>query len=177
MSSKSTFLNSTSRSYALALYELAKEKSELNNAEDEMSSLKTLLSENSNFREMILNPTVGKEEKKKIILKIADQYNFSETLKKFLGFLTIKNRWFFLGKIIESFLNVIAIKRGELKTKLISSKQLSKKDLEDIPKTVLEDLKIYFVKDVSEVLKLSLGIDVKKTPKYAKRTSAITVEA
>ena len=63
MISKSTFSNSTSFSYATALYELSKENSELNKVEDGMNSLKTLLSESSDFKEMILNPTVTKEEK------------------------------------------------------------------------------------------------------------------
>ena len=43
MSSKSTFSNSTSRSYALALYELANENSELEKIEDGISSLDKLL--------------------------------------------------------------------------------------------------------------------------------------
>ena len=105
MSLKSTFLNSTSKSYALALYELAKENSELNKVEDGMDGIKTLLSKSSDFKEMILNPTITKEEKNKVIIKIVDQYNFCQTLKKFLGFLTIKNRYFFLNQIIDSFLN------------------------------------------------------------------------
>ena len=98
MSSKSTFSNSTSKSYALALYELAKENSELHKVEDEMNGLKVLLSESSDFREMILNPTVTKEEKKNIILTIAKQNNFSEIIKKFLGFVALKNRLFFFRK-------------------------------------------------------------------------------
>jgi len=57
MSAKSTFSNSTSQSYAVALYELAKENSELNNAEDGMNGLKKLLNDNSDFKEMISNPT------------------------------------------------------------------------------------------------------------------------
>ena len=40
---------------------------------------------------------------------IADQNYFSQILKKFLGFLTIKNRLFFLNQIIESFLNFVKI--------------------------------------------------------------------
>ena len=95
MSSKSTFSNSTSKSYALALYELAKENSELNNVEDEMNNLKTLVDENSIFRNMISNPTVKSEQKKQVMFKIANQYNLSQTLKKFLGFISIKNRLFF----------------------------------------------------------------------------------
>ena len=39
MSSKSTFSNSTSKSYALALYELSKENSDLDKVEDEMKKL------------------------------------------------------------------------------------------------------------------------------------------
>ena len=70
---------------------------------------------------------------------IADQYNFSQTLKKFLGFITIKNRLFFLDKIIDSFLNIISISKGELKAKLVSSKQLSKKELENIQRELSKD--------------------------------------
>jgi len=141
MRAKSTFSNSTSKSYAVALYELAKENSELSNAEDGMNGLKKLLNDNSDFKEMVSNPTARKEEKKKVIFEIADRYNFSQTLKKFLGFITIKNRLFFLDKIIDSFLNIISINKGELKAKLVSSKQLSKKELENIQSELSKDFK------------------------------------
>jgi len=139
LSSKSTFSNSTSKSYALALYELAKENSELNKVADGMNGLKTLLSESSDFREMILNPTVTKEEKNKVIIKIVDQYNFCQTLKKFLGFLTTKNRLFFLNQIIGSFLDLISSSKRELKAKLLSSKKLSKSELEKIRNELSKD--------------------------------------
>ena len=139
MSSKSTFSNSTSKSYALALYELAKENSELNKVEDGMNGIKVLLNESSDFKEMILNPTVTKEEKNKVIIKIVDQYNFCETLKKFLGFLTTKNRLFFLNQIIGSFLDLISSSKRELKAKLLSSKKLSKTELEKIRNELSKD--------------------------------------
>ena len=139
MSSKSTFLNSTSKSYALALYELAKENSELNKVEDGMDGIKTLLSKSSDFREMILNPTVTKEEKNKVIIKIVDQYSFCQTLKKFLAFLITKNRLFFLNQIIDSFLDLISSSKRELKAKLISSKELSKTELEGICNELSKD--------------------------------------
>ena len=139
MSLKSKFLNSTSKSYALALYELAEENSELNKVEDGMNGLKTLLSESSDFKEMILNPTVTKEEKNKIIIKMVNQYSFCQTLKKFLGFLTIKNRLFFLNQIIDSFLNLVSSGKGELKAKLLSSKELSKAELEKIRNELSRD--------------------------------------
>jgi len=139
LSLKSTFLNSTSKSYALALYELAKENSELNKVEDGVNGIKALLSKSSDFKEMILNPTVTKEDKNKVIIKIVDQYDFCKTLKKFLGFLIIKNRLFFLNKIIDSFLNFVSSGKGELKAKLLSSKELSKTELEKIRNELSKD--------------------------------------
>jgi len=139
LSSKSTFSNSTSKSYALALYELAKENSELNKVEDGMNGIKELLNKSSDFKEMILNPTVTKEEKNKVITKIVEQYSFCQSLKKFFGFLTTKNRLFFLNQIIDSFLNLVSSSKGELKAKLLSSKELSKVDLEKIRNELSKD--------------------------------------
>jgi len=139
LSLKSTFLNSTSKSYALALFELAKENSELNKVEDGINGIKTLLSKSSDFKEMILNPTITKEEKNKVIIKMVDLYSFCQTLKKFLGFLTIKNRLFFLNQIIDSFLNLVSSSKGELKAKLLSSKKLSKAELEKIRSELSKD--------------------------------------
>ena len=152
MSSKSTFSNSTSKSYATALYELSKENSELDKVENGMKSLNKLLNESSDFKEMILSPTVAKEDKKNVIFAIADQNNFSQILKKFLGFLAIKNRLFFLSKIIKSFLNLVSTNKGELKAKLISSKKL----------TIEEQKKIQ--KELSKDFKSSLNIDYEYDP-------------
>ena len=123
MSSKSTFSNSTSRSYAIALYELSKENSELDSVENGMKSLDELINKSSDFKEMILSPTVSKEDKKNVIFVIADKNNFSKILKKFLGYIAIKNRLFFLKKIIENFLSLVSKNKGELKAKLISPKK------------------------------------------------------
>ena len=141
MSSKSTFSNFTSKSYATALYELSKENSELDNVEDGMKSLDKLLKESSDFKEMIFSPAVSKDDKKNVIFAIADQNNFSKMLKKFLGFMVIKNRLFFLSKIIGSFLNLVSSSRGELKAKIISSKKLSKEEQKRIQSELSQDFK------------------------------------
>tara|TARA_B100000686_G_scaffold195831_1_gene202757 strand:- start:10403 stop:10960 length:558 start_codon:yes stop_codon:yes gene_type:complete len=141
LSSKSTFSNSTSKSYALALYELAKENSELDEVEKGMNSLSGLIEDSSDFKEMILSPTVSKEEKKNVIFKIADQNNFSKNLKKFLGFITIKNRLFFLNRIIKSFLDLVSKGKGELNAKLLSSKKLTAEEQNKIQNELSKDFK------------------------------------
>jgi len=141
LSSKSTFSNSTSKSYAIALFELSKENSELDLIEDKMKSLKMLMNESNDFKEMILNPTIEKEDKRKVIFEIADKNNFSKTLIKFLGYVAIRNRLFFLDKIIDSFLNLVSNNKGELKVKLISSKKLSIEEQKKIENELSKDFK------------------------------------
>ena len=106
-----------------------------------MRSLNKLLSESSDFKEMLLNPTIVKENKRDVIFVIADQNNFSKVLKKFLGFVAMKNRLFFLGKIIEGFLNLVSDNKGELKAKLISSKKLSTEEQKKIQIELSKDFK------------------------------------
>jgi len=141
LSSKSTFSNSTSSSYALALYELAKEVSSIENVEKEMIGLKKLIKESFDFKEIILNPMIEKNDKKNIIVKIAEKNNFSNTSKKFLGFVATKNRLFFLEKIIGSFLNLVSKSKGELKAQLISSKELSTNEQKKIQDELSKDFK------------------------------------
>ena len=152
MSSKSTFSNSTSKSYALALYELSKENSELDKIEDGIKGLHELLKESPDFKEMILDPTVAKEDKTNVINSIADQNNFSKNLKSFLGFVASKNRLFYLNVIIESFLNLVSKNKGELRANLISSKKLSL----DEQKKIKDEL--------SKDFKSSLNLDYKYDP-------------
>ena len=139
MSSKSNFSKSTSKSYALALYELGKENSALDRIEDGILGLKDLLNKSSDFRDMILNPVIRKEEKEKAIFEMAKHYNFDEILKKFLGYLINKNRLFFLNQIIESFISLLSSNKGELKAKLLSSKELTEKRLQEIQKELSKD--------------------------------------
>ena len=141
MSSRSTFSNSTSNSYALALYEICKESSEIDKIENEMKNFQDLLKKSSDFKEMILNPTVSKEDKKNVIFAIIDKNNFSQNLKKFLGFVALKNRLFYLNNIIECFLNLVSKNKGELKAKLISSKKLSQNEKEKIQNELSKDFK------------------------------------
>ena len=117
-----------------------------------MKALKKLLDESLDFKEMVLSPTIPKDNKKDVLLTIAEKNNFSKILRKFLGFIAIKNRLFFLNKIVESFLNLVSRNKGELKAKLISSKKLS----------IDEKKKIQT--ELSENFKSSLNIDYEHDP-------------
>ena len=73
MSSEATFSNSTSKSYALAFYELSQENSVLDKAEQEMISFKELLNASIDFKKMLVNPMLTKEDKGNVLLKIVEE--------------------------------------------------------------------------------------------------------
>jgi len=60
--------------------------------------------------------------------------NLSKIIKNFLGILVIKRRIFFIKKIFINFLSLASKKRGELKASLISSKNLTSEELENLSK-------------------------------------------
>ena len=60
--------------------------------------------------------------------------NLNELLKKFLSFLIHKRRFFYVDKILREFIETCSKKRGEIKAELISAKDLSESDVENIKK-------------------------------------------
>ena len=82
MGSSLTFSNSTSERYALALYELAKEKSELLKIEEEAKGLKDLMISSMEFKKMIISKIpsgelgTGEEVSYSVALLASDMANY-----------------------------------------------------------------------------------------------------
>jgi F-type H+-transporting ATPase subunit delta len=78
-----------------------------------------------------------------------------------LGFLATKNRLFFLNQIIDSFLDLVSSSKGELKAKLLSSKELSKAELEKIRNELSKDFQSPIKIDYKHDPDLIAGIVIK----------------
>ena len=93
-----------------------------------------LLKNSQDIKNFIHNPTQSKDNQNNVLNLLAEKLNFSKNLKNFMFLLIEKRRIFFVEKIIDSFLKLCAQKRGEVKASLISSKELSETELENISK-------------------------------------------
>ena len=132
MSSNKSFSSETSERYARALYELAKENSELETIEKSTKELLEIYNSSEDLRNFINNPTQSQNRQLEVLEKIFSKMNHPENLKKFLSVLVFKRRIFFLEKVIKSFLSLVSKKRGELHATLISSKNLTEQELKDL---------------------------------------------
>ena len=163
MSTKKSFSTETSERYSRALFEVSKESNELDIAEKNIKNFQLILNSSLEIKNFIKDPTVNINQQNTVINLLADKIGFSKNLKNFFLLLIEKRRIFFVEKISESFLKLCSKKRGEIKASLISSKELSQSQLDEISKDLSESMEsnLKFDYEVDEKLigglKLQLG--------------------
>ena len=122
------------------MYELANDNSELETVENNVNEFLEIYSTSKELKNFIKNPTQSQSIQLEILYKISTQMNFSKITKNFLGLLVIKRRIFYIKKIFLSFLTLASTQRGELKASLVSSKNLTSEELENLSKDLSKTL-------------------------------------
>ena len=100
-----------------------------------------IFNSNQDLKNFVKNPTYSVENQKIVFEKILTLMNFNKIVKNFFSILIAKKRIFFLDTIIEEFLKLISLKRGEVSGSLISSKKIDKKIVSNIEKEISENIK------------------------------------
>jgi len=129
LSKNSEFSITSAERYSLALFELSEENNSISQIEDQSLSILNLINQSNDFYNLIKDPTVNQEDLTKVINKIIENNKFDNLFKNFLNFLIQKRRFFYIEKILKSFVEICSIKRGELKAELKSAKNLSKDEI------------------------------------------------
>ena len=163
MSTNKSFSTETSERYSRALFEVASETKEIDKVESDVRNFQSLFNSSSEIKNFIQNPTQSINTQNNFINLLTEKLGFSKNLKNFFLLLVEKRRIFFVKKISESFLKLCSKKRGEIKASLISSKELSTTELDEISKdlsksmgsTIKFDYKVD--KELIGGLKLQLG--------------------
>ena len=115
MSKNTGFSITSAERYSLALFELSEENNSLTQVEDQSSSMLNLINQNDDFCNLIKDPTVNQEDLSKVINKIVENYKFDTLFKNFLNFLIEKRRFFFIERILKSFIDTCSKKEVNLK--------------------------------------------------------------
>ena len=139
MSKNTGFSITSSERYSLALFELSEESNLLNQIEKQSSAMLNLINQSDNFDNLIKDPTIKQDDLLKVINKIAENNKFDILFKNFLNFLIQKRRFFFVKRILKSFIETCSRKRGELKAKLKSAKNLSSEEITKITEVLTKN--------------------------------------
>ena len=162
MSKDTGFSITSAERYSLALYELSNENNLLMKIEKQCSSILGLINSSEDFKNLIKDPTTKQDDLFKIITSISEKYKFETLLKNFLNFLIQKRRFFFLERILQSFIEICSKKRGELKAELKSAKELSNEEItkitEELTKNFSSKIKLNYKYDKSLIGGLVLQV-------------------
>ncbi len=132
MSKDTGFSISSAERYSLALFELSEEKNILNQIEEQSLSILNLINQSRDFFNIIKDPTISQDDLSKVVNKLAENNGFDDLFKNFLNFLIQKRRFFFIERILKSFIEICSKKRGELTAELKSAKKLSSDEIKKI---------------------------------------------
>jgi len=130
--SKNNNTFSNKNSYSQALFELATESNSTTDIENQVSSILELVRTSEDIKKFIKDPTNKIEDQLKIINAISDQFKFNEILKKFLGFVVTKRKFFYIEKILNDFLFICSNSRGEIQAELSAAKNLNEIEINKI---------------------------------------------
>ena len=152
--SKDTGFSITSAErYSLALFELSEENNLLSQIEVQSSSILNLIEQSEDFSNLIKDPTTSQEDLLKVINKISENNKFESLFRNFLSFLIQKRRFFFIERILKSFIEICSRKRGELKAELKSAKDLSSEEIakitDELTKNFSSKIKLNYKHDES----------------------------
>ncbi len=141
MSKNRTFSSEISQRYALALYELSKDRNQTEEFVSNIINFMKIINSSEDLKNFVKNPTYSVESQRIIFEKILTLKNFNKMVKNFFLILIAKKRIFFLDTIIEEFLKLISHKRGEISGSLISSKKIDEKTILNIEREISENIK------------------------------------
>ena len=153
MSKNKGFSETSADRYSLALYELAVEADVLSQVEKHSFSMVDLIEKSQDFKSLIKDLENKKKDQLKTLSIISEQNKLNQLLTKFLSFLIVKRRFFYVDKILKSFIETCSIKRGELKAKLHSAKKLSEGEInnikEELSRNFTSKMKLNYKHDAS----------------------------
>lgn len=132
------YSKTASKRYAKALITSAIESNLLEETYSEINSLKDILNNSNQLSEYLLNPTISKDDKGKLIIKILG--NQHPNLINFVNLLTMNNRLDELENISNSFNELYAKRKGIIQAKITSAVPISN-DLEIQVVKYLESIK------------------------------------
>ena len=139
MSKNKGFSNTSTQRYSLALYELSSEANSLIDVEKHSSAILNLIEKNKDFNNLIKDPTESQENLISVINKISETFKVNDLLKNFMIFLIKKRRFFYLEKILKSFIEICSEKRGEIKAEIQSAKELSNEEISKITEELTQN--------------------------------------
>jgi F-type H+-transporting ATPase subunit delta len=125
LAGEDTSLSGLPGRYALALLALADEKQQLDPVADDLRSLKALLDESAELRELIRSPLYSRADQSRAMTAIMDRAGVSDLTRRFVLVVVQNRRLFTLDRMADAYLKELARRRGEITAQVTSATELN----------------------------------------------------
>jgi F-type H+-transporting ATPase subunit delta len=113
------------RSYAKALFELARERNQLDTVAAEIESLATLLRDEAELRAFFARPWIAAVTKRTVAAEIATRMQLSQLTRDFLALVAARGRTEHLAAIVEAFRGLQEDAAGRVRARVRTAVALS----------------------------------------------------
>lgn len=100
--------------YASALHDLASERKALDQVADDLRSIKAMLEASEDLRRLVRSPLLGRDEQARALGAVLERAGASPLTRNFAGVVARNRRLFALNDMIDTFLRILAERRGEI---------------------------------------------------------------
>jgi F-type H+-transporting ATPase subunit delta len=115
--------------YATALFDLARDRGELDRVGADLEALRAMIGESADLRRLIRSPVLTREEQGKAVEALAERAGFADLTRRFVGVVAEHRRLFALPAVIDAFRAVVAEHRGEVTAEVTSAVPLTEEQL------------------------------------------------
>ena len=122
--------------YAGALFDLARDQKALDQVQQDLQGLKSLLDESVDLTRLIESPAISRDDQVKALTAVAEKAGASGLTTKFLGLLADKRRAFALPAVIDAYGSMLADEKGEVQAEVVSAIALSEEQAKGVQEKI-----------------------------------------
>lgn len=122
--------------YATALFELAAEQGNLDQVAADLAALAVLLGESDDLQRLVRSPVLSRGKQMQAMTAILESAGTTPLTGNFVGLLAERRRLFVLVDIIDTFNQLLAAHRGEVRAAVITAHKLSESQLDAVRVTL-----------------------------------------
>ncbi len=124
--------------YATALFDLAREKNQLDQVDADLKGVQGLLAESPDLNRLAMSPVFSAEQQEKAFAAIAEKSGLGEVAKNLLHVVARNRRLSSITDIIKGFKILLASHRGEVTAEAISAVALTDEQQSKLRSTLKE---------------------------------------
>ena len=122
--------------YATAVFELAKDASDLKNLESNVEDLGAALDASAELRDVISSPVYSRDDQANVITAVATKMKLMPIVSNTLALMASKRRLFVLPALVAQLRALIAEEKGEVTAEVISAKTMTKTQIDKLAKAI-----------------------------------------